>query len=87
KQWITFLYMICLLVFGVLFVPFNKVWGPQREFDSFTFAPLWSGIEHGREINGYNVIYELATGRLLVELLLLTLIFTSIYIFINEKNK
>lgn len=86
QRFIILSYMICLVLFGILLVPFRLVWGPQHEIAGYVFAPLWSTISNDRIINGYEVFYELSVGRLNTTLFVLSLFFFSLYKFFSYQD-
>jgi preprotein translocase subunit SecG len=79
---VVWLYMICLFVVGVLFVPYRCEgnWGAE-----YLYAPLWS--LYGRLSDGTLASLELQNSRLIFTLVLLTLFFIAIIALVRLQHK
>lgn len=78
-------YLTIIFVIGVLFVPIRAVWGPENQVEYTNYVPIWLLEKMNYTINGYILRYELCVGRIMFELLLLTIIFLVVY-FICKEN-
>lgn len=81
------LYILFIIVFGFLLVPFHLIWGPEKSVDSAAFAPIWMLIDSKKDINGFNPIYQLDTPRLLIIILNLSIVFSVSYFLAGSKKK
>lgn len=80
-------YSIVIFLVGVIFVPYTAYWGPQKEIERALYATIWSNMDNGHEINGYKVIYQIDSDKLLLELLVITLIMIALYYILHGISK
>ncbi|MBU5443071.1 hypothetical protein [Paenibacillus sp. MSJ-34] len=79
-------YLFLLLIIGVFFVPCIKTWGPNKERESAVFAPIWKLMD-SYDHNGYSLIYEINTDRILLEILIVSLIAVTVFLLIHTISK
>ncbi|GIP25864.1 hypothetical protein J23TS9_09940 [Paenibacillus sp. J23TS9] len=82
-----FVYAFLLFIFGICNVPFYTFWGPNKEYERALVAPIWSSMDVNRDYNGYNLIYNLNSEKLCIEILIISLIVLAIYLIIREAEK
>lgn len=81
------LYSLLLLVAGVFRAPFYVFWGPEKNIATHTHAAIWSSVVPRREINGYNLMYQIDYHRLLCEITVITLIAAALLLLVHQLAK
>ena|GEM_PF-2201138 len=81
------LYSLLLLVVGVFRAPFYVVWGPEKNIATHTHAAIWSSVVPNKEINGYNLMYQIDFQRLLCEIAVITLIAAALLLLVDRFSK
>ncbi|MCE5171046.1 hypothetical protein LQV63_17230 [Paenibacillus profundus] len=80
------IYGIMILIFGVLYVPYHLIWGPEENIYDVKYAPLWKTIDYNKYINGFQPIYQLQLPKLVYEIFIITLVFLIIYLLFNNRK-
>ncbi|MCM3745186.1 hypothetical protein M3193_13685 [Sporosarcina luteola] len=79
------IYFVLIFCIGVLFVPVSLKWGPNLEFHSKKYVPLWQLQTQHFTIDGYNPIYELDIMRLIYEIGIVTLLVYILYLILKRE--
>nr|WP_285853332.1 hypothetical protein [Sporosarcina luteola] len=68
-----------------MFVPVSLKWGPNFEFHSKKYVPLWQ-LQTDFTIDGYYPIHEIDIMRIIYEIGIVTLLIYTLYLILKNKK-